>query len=78
MLQRLSQVVAPHRKFFILQLSDLAHDLSSSAVNELVTLRNTQMLGLSAGSMAGTAILRVLQALSSLISGLGGPTGNGQ
>ncbi|KAK4767786.1 hypothetical protein SAY87_002927 [Trapa incisa] len=75
-IKRLSRVVAPHRKFFLLELSDLAHDLSNSAVNELVTLRNTQMLGLSAGSMAGNAILRVLRALSSLISGIGGPTGN--
>ncbi|KAK4751569.1 hypothetical protein SAY87_005051 [Trapa incisa] len=75
-LKRLSRVVAPHRKFFILELSNLAHDLSSSAVNELVTLRNTRILGLSAGSMAGNAILRVLQALSSVISGVGGPKGN--
>ncbi|WOH00170.1 hypothetical protein DCAR_0519528 [Daucus carota subsp. sativus] len=65
-LKKLALVVAPHRKFFILELSELAHNLSSSAVSELVTLRNTQMLGLSAGSMAGAAILRVLQTLSSL------------
>lgn len=75
-LKRLSRVVAPHRKLFILELSDLAQELSSSAVNELVTLQKTHMLGLSAGSMAGAAILRVLQALSSLTSGVGGPTGN--
>lgn len=67
-LKKLASVAAPHRKFFTLELSDLAHSLSSSAVNELVTLRNTHMLGLSAGSMAGAAILRVLQALSSLTS----------
>ncbi|XP_074367519.1 E3 ubiquitin-protein ligase UPL1-like isoform X2 [Apium graveolens] len=65
-LKKLALVVAPHRKYFILELSEQAHNLSSSAVSELVTLRNTQMLGLSAGSMAGAAILRVLQTLSSL------------
>ncbi|KAG6793628.1 hypothetical protein POTOM_002843 [Populus tomentosa] len=67
-LKKLASVVATHRKFFTSELSELAHGLSSSAVSELVTLRNTHMLGLSAGSMAGAAILRVLQALSSLTS----------
>ena len=65
-LKKLASVVVSHRKFFAAELSELAHGLSSSAVSELVTLRNTQMLGLSACSMAGAAILRVLQALSSL------------
>lgn len=67
-LKKLASVAVPHRKFFTSELSDLAHGLSSSAVSELTTLRNTHMLGLSAGSMAGAAILRVLQALSSLTS----------
>lgn len=67
-LKKLASVVAPHRKLFTSELSELAHGLSSSAVNELVTLRKTHMLGLSAGSMAGAAILRVLQACSSLTS----------
>ncbi|XP_021641769.2 E3 ubiquitin-protein ligase UPL1 isoform X2 [Hevea brasiliensis] len=67
-LKKLASVVTSHRKFFSSELSELAHSLSNSAVSELVTLRNTQMLGLSAGSMAGAAILRVLQALSSLNS----------
>ncbi|XP_048235103.1 E3 ubiquitin-protein ligase UPL1 isoform X2 [Ricinus communis] len=67
-LKKLASVAASHRKFFTSELSELAHGLSNSAVSELVTLRNTHMLGLSAGSMAGAAILRVLQALSSLIS----------
>lgn len=67
-LMKLASVAAPHRKFFISELSELAHTLSSSAVTELITLRNTHMLGLSAGSMAGHAILRVLQTLSSLTS----------
>ncbi|CAL5402632.1 unnamed protein product [Camellia sinensis] len=67
-LKKLALVVAPHRKFFVSELSELAHSLSNSAVCELITLRNTHMLGLSAGSMAGPAILRVLQTLNSLTS----------
>lgn len=67
-LKKLAIVVASHRKFFTLELSDLAEDLSNAAVTELITLKNTCMMGLSAGSMAGAAMLRVLQALSSLIS----------
>ncbi|XP_068643121.1 E3 ubiquitin-protein ligase UPL1-like isoform X2 [Aristolochia californica] len=70
-LKKLASVAAPHRKFFTAELAGLAHGLSSSAMKELVTLRHTQMLGLSAGSMAGAAILRVLQALSVLTSQIG-------
>lgn len=68
MLRKLASVAAAHRKFFVVELSELAQRLSSSAVSELVTLRDTHMLGLSAGSMAGAAVLRVLQILSSLTS----------
>ncbi|XP_077221899.1 LOW protein: E3 ubiquitin ligase-like protein isoform X2 [Tasmannia lanceolata] len=67
-LRKLACVAAPHRKFFTSELAGLAHGLSGSAMGELVTLRSTQMLGLSAGSMAGAAILRVLEALSTLTS----------
>ncbi|XP_027346077.1 E3 ubiquitin-protein ligase UPL1-like isoform X2 [Abrus precatorius] len=67
-LKKLAFIVPSHRRFFTLELSESAHALTSSAVSELVTLQNTNMLGLSAGSMAGAAILRVLQALSSLTS----------
>ncbi|GMN62344.1 hypothetical protein TIFTF001_031415 [Ficus carica] len=81
-LKKLASVAVSHRKFFVTELSELAHGLSSSAVSELVTLRNTQMLGLSACSMAGAAILRVLQALSSLTMPSGneksGPEGAGE
>ncbi|XP_028759255.1 E3 ubiquitin-protein ligase UPL1 [Neltuma alba] len=65
-LKKLAANIPPHRKFFIVELSASAHALTSSAVSELMTLQKTNMLGLSAGSMAGAAILRVLQALSSL------------
>lgn len=64
----MASVAATHRKFFVVELSELAQRLSSSAVTELITLRDTHMLGLSAGSMAGAAVLRVLQILSSLTS----------
>ncbi|KAL3503633.1 hypothetical protein ACH5RR_038082, partial [Cinchona calisaya] len=67
LLKKLASIAAPHRKFFISELSGLAQDLSSSAINELITLRNTHM-DLSAGSMAGASVLRVLQTLSSFIS----------
>lgn len=67
-LKKLASVAASHREFFTQELSVLAQDLSSAAVSELITLNNTRMMGLSAGSMAGAAMLRVLQALSSLIS----------
>ena len=64
--KKLAFIVPSHRKFFTLELSESAHALTGSAISELVTLQKTNMLGLSAGSMAGAAILRVLQALSSL------------
>ncbi|XP_061367762.1 E3 ubiquitin-protein ligase UPL1-like [Gastrolobium bilobum] len=67
-LKKLALIVPSHRKFFTIELSESAHALTGSAVTELVTLQKTNMLGLSAGSMAGAAILRVLQALSSLTS----------
>ncbi|KAI4388584.1 hypothetical protein MLD38_000898 [Melastoma candidum] len=77
-LKKMALVTPSLRKLFISELSQLTNDMSSSAVRELSILRNTQMLGLSAGSMAGAAILRVLQALSSLISGGCSDTGTDQ
>ncbi|KAH9607668.1 hypothetical protein KSS87_011637, partial [Heliosperma pusillum] len=67
-LKKLALVAISHRKFFTLELSELAQELSSAAVAELSTLKNTRMMGLSSGSMAGASMLRVLQVLSSLIS----------
>ncbi|XP_062194138.1 E3 ubiquitin-protein ligase UPL1-like isoform X2 [Phragmites australis] len=66
--KKLATVAASHRKFFSIELAAVAQSLSSSAVEELVTLKNTQMLGLSTCSMAGAAILRVLRVLSTLTS----------
>ena len=66
--KKLASVAKSHRKFFSIELAGVARSLSSPAVEELVTLKNTQMLGLSTCSMAGAAILRVLQVLSTLTS----------
>ncbi|RLN36122.1 E3 ubiquitin-protein ligase UPL1-like [Panicum miliaceum] len=66
--KKLASVAISHRKFFSIELAGVAQSLSSSAVEELVTLKNTKMLGLSTCSMAGAAILRVLQVLSTLTS----------
>uniref|UniRef100_A0A0D9XBN6 HECT-type E3 ubiquitin transferase n=1 Tax=Leersia perrieri TaxID=77586 RepID=A0A0D9XBN6_9ORYZ len=66
--KKLASIAVSHRKFFSMELASAAQRLSSSAVEELVTLKNTQMLGLNSCSMAGAAILRVLQVLSTLTS----------
>ncbi|KAG0454478.1 hypothetical protein HPP92_023770 [Vanilla planifolia] len=66
-MEKLAFVVAPHRKFFAVELAELAHNLSISAVGELLTLRSKNMLDISAGSMAGASFLRVVRTLSSLI-----------
>ncbi|PKA67035.1 E3 ubiquitin-protein ligase UPL1 [Apostasia shenzhenica] len=65
-LMKLAIVVTPHRKFFAFELAGLARNLSASAVAELVALRSSDMLGFSAGSVAGAAVLRVLQTLSAV------------
>ncbi|KAG0451467.1 hypothetical protein HPP92_026407 [Vanilla planifolia] len=54
-MEKLAFVVAPHRKFFAVELAELAHNLSISAVGELLTLRSKNMLDISAGSMAGAS-----------------------
>lgn len=67
-MKKLASVAATHRKFFSLELANLAGSLSSSAVVELVSLKKTQMLGLGSSSSAGAAILRMLQTLIILTS----------
>ncbi|GJZ06026.1 E3 ubiquitin protein ligase UPL1-like protein [Tanacetum coccineum] len=66
LLKKLASFAPLHRKFFIVELLDLARSLSSKAVQELITLRNTYMLGLSTRSMAGSSVLRIPQILDSL------------
>ncbi|XP_057852533.2 E3 ubiquitin-protein ligase UPL1 isoform X1 [Cryptomeria japonica] len=70
-LKKLASIALTHRKLFISELADSAHNLSGDAVGELVTLRDMELLGGNACSMAGAAILRVLQALSTLTSDVG-------
>lgn len=70
-LKNLANIAPTHRKLFISDLADSAGSLSGAAVDELVTLGEMESLGVSTGSMAGAAILRVLQALSTLTSDAG-------
>lgn len=67
-MKKIALVAIPHRNFFAVELADLANHLSSSAITELLILRNSNVLGLGTGSMAGAPVLRVLQALSVLAS----------
>lgn len=67
-MKKLASDAFPHKKFFALELSNIVHSLSDSAVKDLAALKNSQMPGLGTVSTAGSAILRVLQALNSLIS----------
>lgn len=67
-LKKLALVALPLRNFFTSELSYVAQELSDSAIRELVTFKESHMIGLGAYSMTGAAILRVLQALNSIIS----------
>ena len=66
MLNKIADIAPPHRCLFITELADAAQKLSGSAVKELNTLSDADSIQISAGSMAGAAILRVLSALSAL------------
>lgn len=65
-LKKLSNVAQVHRWLFISELADAARGLSCSAIAELCCLGDTETMVLSTGSMAGAAVLRVLQCLSTL------------
>jgi E3 ubiquitin-protein ligase HUWE1 len=69
-LKKLASMTSLHSKQLISELVKLAGGLSDAAMCELVTLANTEMLGLSSHSMAGEAILRILKALTTLVSGI--------
>lgn len=69
-LKKLASMTSLHSKHLISELVKLASGLSDAAMCELVTLANTEMLGLSSHSMAGEAILRILKALTALVSGV--------
>ncbi|KAJ7561891.1 hypothetical protein O6H91_03G045900 [Diphasiastrum complanatum] len=65
-LKKLALAAPPHRQLFIIELANAARNLSGLAIQELHGLGDTEAVVLSASSVAGAAILRVLQALSAL------------
>lgn len=67
-MKKLASVATPHRNFFANELADLVHCLSSSAIAELSTMRNSNVLEHGSVSVVGGSILRVLQVLSKLAS----------
>ncbi|KAL2630710.1 hypothetical protein R1flu_015396 [Riccia fluitans] len=67
-LKKLANAAPPHRKLFVTELADAARRLGSPAVSELTSLGDADTVVVSTTSMAGAAILRVLQALSALTS----------
>jgi len=62
---KLVKVAPPHRHLFITKLSNAAERLSKVAVGELQCFGDAETMLLST-QMSGSAIFRVLQALSSL------------
>lgn len=68
-LMKLVKVAPPHRHLFITELSNAAERLSKVAVGELQCFGEAETMLLS-NQLSGAAILRVLQALSSLASSL--------
>lgn len=71
MLKKLATAAPTHRRLFVLELAEWARNLSGPAVEELDRLGDAETVAVSTTSMAGAAILRVLQALSALTSGIG-------
>lgn len=70
-LKKLATAAPPHRRLFVAELAEAARYLSGPAVEELHRLGDADTVAVSTTSVAGAAILRVLQALSALTSGLG-------
>jgi E3 ubiquitin-protein ligase HUWE1 len=70
-LKKLATAVPSHRCLFVGDLADAARILINPAIEELQCLGNGDAVALSSTSMAGAAMLRVLQVLSALTSGVG-------
>jgi hypothetical protein len=70
-LKKLATAVPSHRCLFVGDLADAARILINPAIEELQCLGNGDAAALSSTSMAGAAMLRVLQVLSALTSGVG-------
>lgn len=69
-LKRLVAVVPTFCHLFIAELAKSMHNLVASGMNELHLNGDAEKALLASSSSSGTAILRVLQALSSLVSAL--------
>ncbi|CAL8997564.1 unnamed protein product [Prunus brigantina] len=69
-MKKLVAIVPPHSNLFITELADAVRNLTRAAMNELHTFGQTVTALLSTMSSVGAAILRVLQALSSLVASL--------
>uniref|UniRef100_A0A7I4AEX4 HECT-type E3 ubiquitin transferase n=1 Tax=Physcomitrium patens TaxID=3218 RepID=A0A7I4AEX4_PHYPA len=70
-LKKLATAAPNHRRLFVAELAVAARHLSGPAVEELHRLGDAETVAVSTTSMAGAAILRVLQALSALTTGIG-------
>lgn len=69
-LKKLVAIAPVHCLLFITELADSIRNLTGSAMNELHIFGEAEKALLSTTSTDGTAILRVLQALSSLVTSL--------
>ncbi|ERN14346.1 E3 ubiquitin-protein ligase UPL2 isoform X1 [Amborella trichopoda] len=69
-IKKLVAIASTHCRLFISELADSIQSLSQSAITELRSYGEAEDMLLSTSSTDGTAILRVLQALSSLVSSL--------
>ncbi|XP_027904990.1 E3 ubiquitin-protein ligase UPL1-like [Vigna unguiculata] len=69
-MKKLVAIAPIHCKFFVTHLAEAVRNLTSSAMDELRTFSEAMKALLSTTSSDGAAILRVLQALSSLVTSL--------
>ncbi|CAM6099087.1 unnamed protein product [Calypogeia fissa] len=67
-LKKLAVAAPPHRQLFISELAETARRLGGPALSELESLGDVDTPVISSTSMAGAAMLLVLQALSALTS----------
>ncbi|CAM6105472.1 unnamed protein product [Calypogeia fissa] len=67
-LKKLAIAAPPHRRLFVAELATAARKLGEPAISELRIIGETAIVPVSPTSMAGAAILRVLQALGALTS----------
>uniref|UniRef100_A0A7N0UIS5 HECT-type E3 ubiquitin transferase n=1 Tax=Kalanchoe fedtschenkoi TaxID=63787 RepID=A0A7N0UIS5_KALFE len=70
--KKLAAIAPTHSQLFVTQLADAVQSLSKSAMDELHLYGESEEALLCASSSDGAAILRVLQALSSLVASLTG------